>query len=272
MYKKMNWNNSTVLFIRFNYHRGTKCNKCSKMSTFNHTCGYIKEKYGNKYYYSKDDFIQGIKEKIKNGGTTQIKTSSFCPCNGCCYIDNPCNAGLGKYFEHAIKESKKSCGSCKIQLEINSCTVCELDYYTAVVCHIPNKYLDKTDIANTVYIITMFDITPHEHENLAKISFGKNVNWLFQQKTIKFQTSVYSTIDVYDELNKTNAEHILSNLGGMLLCYNPKFNGYAKESEYYQNLIRILTNNKNNIPQPEQKPNPHVNDTKARKKSYIKNT
>jgi len=266
----MNWNNSTVLFLRFNLIFGTKCKKCENQTILTHTCRFI-NKYKSSYgifgsvsYVDENDFIENTRENIKNGKPVNFSVHQFCSCNGCSYMTNPCKTGLSKFYTHTIKSLREKCLACNLQSKIKTCPDCLPNYYYAIVCHIPNEYLNKTDITNTVYILSVFKITLEEHANLATVGFGKNVNWLFQKKPIEFQTSVYSTIDVYDESFKSNAEFIRENLYCWPI-FNPKFNGYAKESDYNKNLLDILEKYKQNSEMVEKKPNPHVSEKKRTK-------
>lgn len=270
----MNWNNSTVLFLKFKKYHTIECKKCSEIKTLTHSCGFKRYiyNYNSLYsswiegdnYTSEIEFINHFKNLKVKGININVNTSQFCNCTGCGYLNNPCNSALSQFYQQKVKSHKESCLACYQKSQMNLCRNCLPGYYRAVVCHIPNKYLGNTNIEDTVYIITIFDVSSDEYAILEKLSFGKNVNWLFHNKEIKFQTSIYSTLNLYDEMEKNNSEYILKELKGYVNLYNPKFNGYAREQLYYDNLVNIL--NKNIITlEIEQKPNPHISEKKRKK-------
>lgn len=196
-----------------------------------------------------------------------------------------CRKILQNVFDQTIEIKKRKCGKCNNKIQI--CKNCRLPktalVYAVWIPAVPVS--EKPD--NAVYTITLFEMKHEEFENhnLQEMDMFHKLDWLLENWPIKAQFSIFSTINIYDEMmreqihvadnllrEKTNVKQNIRELVKIsLLEINPYFSGVKAAEKYLDYFVELLLlyRNKDALQLLDAKKNPHVDRPKKPKKNPV---
>lgn len=259
----MDWNNNSVIFASLNlpdnYYK--KCSHCMLQCTCKNV--QIQYNYGQVYYCSSvEEYISKIVEIYKSDekrGYVKYKLSiPLCNCPKCT-SGIPCNNVITDHYNNKLKILKNSCELCNAK---STCSCFDGYMHVFGIYYIANSELEKSNLDDIVFQIVLFKIAKSEFDKLQleRLNFGQLVNWFFENVPIYKQTSMYSTINIYDDSFLDHATEILKYYSNSRIIYNHSFRGYASYRSYYCQLESLLKtySNPNTYKLAEPKTNPHV--------------
>ena len=197
-----------------------------------------------------------------------------------------CKKILQDVFNQTLEINKTKCGYCNNN-KAYTCNDCSLPekvlMYAIWIPSVPVK--ENPD--NAVYTISLFEMKQEEFNNInfVEMDMFHKMDWLLENWPIKTQFSIFSTINIYDEMmreqiylandllrEKTNVKKEWYELQKLsLLEINPYFSGVKsaeKYLDYFADLL-LLYRNKESVQLLEAKKNPHVNRLKKPKKNPV---
>lgn len=278
----MDWTNNSVIFSFLNNKKSSlvkECNYCSlKCSCYVDIDPYTTPPYGKqkKTYSDVDEFVEMAKNTYKrylDGLEYKFCIDrlrvSRCNCVKCLKGKMPCDNVFKTSFEQQFQKAKCNCKKC------NSKKTCECwnnHMYMFGMCHTSNIELEKTNINDIAFVITLFQIPKDKYDELKldDLNFGERINYFLDNYPIYLQTSIYSTINIYDNSFYDIAKEINYYKSRSTITSNPNFEGYDTTLNYIISVESMI--NKYSNPKTyavlEPKENPHM--TRKRKTPKIR--
>ncbi len=295
----MDWNSNTLLFLETITEKPNYCyycrdkDKCTCGVELNYTYKNGKnirtENFETFYEYIETfppesccSFYKTITSFLKRYAGIDDKVCFKQCCCKICLTGMFCRKILEDVFNQTIEINKKKCGKCNNLEVCKDCRMPEsVQIYAVWIPAVP--VTEKPD--NAVYTISLFEMKQDEFDNnnLLDMNMFDKLDWLLENWPIKAQFSIFSTINIYDEMmreqihltnnllrERTKVEKIYYELEKVsLLETNPYFSGLKSTEKYLDYFVEllILYRNKDSIQLLEAKKNPHVDRPKKPKKN-----
>lgn len=255
----MDWTSNSVIFITLrelpSTNKTEKCSYCKtgcscETRTLEEFTDIVNKVYAKKYQYY----------NVHYKNNKSYLNIPYCSCLKCIKTELPCINVITIAYNRNKLESEVNC---LYHNNKGKCTcVDSMDTYVFGVYYISNKELEKSNLDDVVFQMAFFHISKTEYDKLklGYSSFGDIINWLYENVPIFLQTSIYSTINIYDNTFCSHSKEIKSYFNNCRKVYNDNFRGYAREQDYATKIENLLT--KYSDPEtykiPETKINPHV--------------
>jgi hypothetical protein len=295
----MDWNSNTLLFLEtvtqkprycYSCERYYKCQCGVELHSFEHSIKNIKTDSVDTFFEYIETFSHERRKYFKTrdllryAGIDDNVWFKDCSCK-LCLSGMYCKKILQDVFNQTLEINKKKCGYCNNKA------------YTCKDCRLPEKVLMyaiwipsvpvKENPDNAVYTISLFEMKQEEYNNnnFVEIDMFHKMDWLLENWPIKAQFSIFSTINIYDEMmreqihlandllrEKTNVKHIFGELQKeSTIEINPYFSGVKSADKYldYFAELLLLYRNKEAVQLLEAKKNPHVDRPKKPKKNPV---
>lgn len=268
----MDWTNNSVIFSFLNDKKSSlvkECDycllKCSCYVNPNKYC-YAGDKYLDVSSFMEmakrlyKEYLSGEKKKYEIDNLCLIK----CNCLKCAKGKMPCDNVFKTSFEQQFRTARYNCKKCNTKI---TCKCWNNHMYIYGMCHISNIELQKTNVNDIAYVITLFQMPKDKYDELKldELTFGERVNYFLDNHPIYLQTSIYSTINIYDNSFYDIAKEINYYKSKSTITSNPNFTGYDTTLNYIISVGSMINkySNLETYTVLEPKENPHL--TRKRK-------